>query len=122
MDENNKTKELRGLYKHIKISVSALNKIIIGLCALLIIVLVMAVSNRGFTVTFDSTGGTAAAPQKLMYGDLIEEFDPPTREGYTFAGWYLDENLTIPWDMNNDTVTSSMTLYAEWSENNPSAE
>ncbi|MCD7904942.1 MAG: InlB B-repeat-containing protein [Clostridiales bacterium] len=117
MDENNNQKQLRGLYKYVKISLSALNKVIIALCAALVIVLVIAVSNRGFTITFNTTGGTAVESQKLMYGDLIEEPEPPTREGYTFSGWYLDENLTIPWDTKTDKVTSSITLYAAWTEN-----
>ncbi|MCC8097521.1 MAG: InlB B-repeat-containing protein [Eubacterium sp.] len=117
MEENKKERELRGLYKHVKISVSALNKIIIALCAALVIVLAIAVSNRGFTVTFDSKGGTAVEAQRLMYGDLIEEPPAPMREGYTFSGWYTDENLTIPWNIETDTVTSSITLYAAWEEN-----
>lgn len=114
MEEEKNEKQLRGLYKHVKISVSALNKIIIALCAALVIVLAIAVSNRGFTVTFDTTGGTDIEPQKLMYGDFIDEPEEPTREGYTFSGWYIDENLTVPWDMEEDTVSSSLTLYAAW--------
>lgn len=116
-ENNNKQKQLRGLYKHVKISVSTLNKIIIALCAALIIVLTIAFSNRGFTITFNTMGGSPVEPQRLMYGDLIEEPAPTTREGYTFAGWFSDENLTIPWNIETDKVTSSLTLYAAWEEN-----
>lgn len=37
----------------------------------------------------------------------------PTRQGYTFGGWYTDEALTKPWNFN-DEVTGSLTLYAKW--------
>ncbi len=116
MEENKNERQLRGLYKHVKISVSTLNKVIIALCAALIIVLAIAVSNRGFTITFDTTGGTSVEAQRLMYGDFVEAPEEPQREGYAFSGWYADENLTIPWDIETDTVTASMTLYAAWTE------
>lgn len=37
----------------------------------------------------------------------------PTKEGYTFAGWFTDEALSIPWNFNT-VVTGEMTLYGKW--------
>lgn len=37
----------------------------------------------------------------------------PTRDGYTFGGWYMDEALTKPWNFNA-AVSGPMTLYAKW--------
>ncbi len=37
----------------------------------------------------------------------------PTREGYTFGGWYTDAALTIPWNFN-DKVVNTLVLYAKW--------
>ena len=37
----------------------------------------------------------------------------PTRQGYTFAGWYQDESLTTP-APESTTLTGNMTLYAKW--------
>lgn len=54
--------------------------------------------------------------QKRMYGELIEAPEPPTREGFVFDGWYLDPGAAIPWDLEEDTVTESITLYAGWKE------
>lgn len=51
-----------------------------------------------------------------MYGELIEISEPPTREGFVFDGWYLDPGATIPWNLEEDMVTESMTLYAGWKE------
>lgn len=107
---------MRGLYRNVKISVKALDKIIIGGIIVLVVLILYGIANNGYTVTFDSRGGTDVPSQELMYGDLVEEPDPPTREGYTFAGWYSDENCRYQWDMDTNQVSQSMTLYAAWEE------
>ncbi len=107
-------RQLRGLYSKVNISVKSLNIIIIVLAAALVACMVIGVSNAGFTVQFDSLGGTTVEGQKLMYGELITAPDAPTREGYVFDGWYLDQNTTRPWDLKKDVVTESLTLYAGW--------
>lgn len=107
---------MRGLYRNVKISVKTLDKIIIGGIIVLVVLILYGIANNGYTVTFDSRGGTDVPSQELMYGDLVEEPDPPTREGYTFAGWYSDENCRYQWDMDTNQVSQSMTLYAAWEE------
>ena len=112
--ENGEPRKLKGLYKGIDVSVKSLNIIIIA-CVLLIILLVaMDLREPGHTITFDSLGGTAVAPQTRMYGDLLDLPDPPTREGYVFTGWYKDYACFEPWDLEADTIQSEMTLYAGW--------
>lgn len=39
----------------------------------------------------------------------------PTRDGYTFYNWFVDENCTIPYDFTQP-VTEDTTVYAEWKE------
>ena len=107
---------MRGLYRNVKISVKTLDKIIIGGIIVLVVLILYGIANNGYTVTFDSRGGTDVPSQELMYGDLVEEPDPPSREGYTFAGWYSDENFRYQWDMDTYQVSQSMTLYAAWEE------
>ena len=114
--EEESGRELRGLYKHVKISVGALNVIIVVLSAALIACMVFGIAKRGFQVSFDTLGGTAVESQKRMYGELLEEPEVPTREGYVFDGWYRDPGLTEPWKVEEDTVTESITLYAQWKE------
>lgn len=41
----------------------------------------------------------------------------PTREGYTFGGWY---NGSAPWDFENGIVTQSMALTAKWTSTSSS--
>ncbi len=107
-------RQLRGLYSKVNISIRSLNIIIIVLVIALVACMAIGISNAGFTVNFDSMGGTMVESQKHMYGELIEAPIPPTREGYLFDGWYWDQNTTRPWDIENDTVTESLTLYAGW--------
>lgn len=108
-------RQLRGLYKHVKISVKTLDKIILGGIIALVLVVVFALKTSGYHVTFDSRGGTDVAYQELRYGDLVTEPEPPTREGYRFTGWYSDEGCTILWDFDADAVGNDFTLYAGWS-------
>ena len=107
-------RQLRGLYSKVNISVRSLNIIIVVLAAALVVCMAAGVSNAGFSVRFDTVGGTTVESQKRMYGELIEAPDPPAREGYVFDGWYLDQNATRPWDLQKDVVTESVTMYAGW--------
>lgn len=38
----------------------------------------------------------------------------PSRDGYSFQGWYKDTALTQPWINGADKVKSDITLYAKW--------
>ena len=112
--ENEESRKLKGLYKGVNVSVKTLNIIIIA-CVLLIIVLVaMDLQDPGLTVSFDSLGGSDVASQQQMYGELLQLPDPPSREGYTFTGWYKDYACFEPWNDTTDTIQSDMTLYAGW--------
>ncbi|MCI8357320.1 MAG: InlB B-repeat-containing protein [Lachnospiraceae bacterium] len=110
------TPQLRGLYSKVKISVRSLNIIIVVLAALLIVCMAYGIAKGGFRVSFDTQGGTVVESQIRMYGELLEEPELPTREGFVFDGWYLDPGGTVPWNTNTDVVTESMTLYAKWKE------
>ncbi|WP_285855316.1 InlB B-repeat-containing protein [Paenibacillus cellulositrophicus] len=67
------------------------------------------------TVTFDSQGGSAVElATGVVSGTTISEPPAPTKEGFTFAGWYKDTLGTDAWNFATDVVTSDMTLYAKW--------
>ncbi|MFI3141906.1 MAG: InlB B-repeat-containing protein [Clostridia bacterium] len=107
----------RNLYKTTKVSIKALNVfIVIGIVAI-IGCLVFLVGTNGFTITFESYGGTAVESQVVMYGELLSEPEDPVREGYTFDGWYWDYELNgEAWDFSVDTVDDNTFLYAKWVE------
>ncbi len=115
-EEEQKPREFRGLYKHVKISVKTLDRIIVGCIALIIILVALDLRNPGFTITFDSNGGTDVEPQNQMYGELLDVPENPTREGYEFTGWYLDSACDDKWDEDEDVIETDFTLYAGWEE------
>lgn len=105
----------RGLYNNVHISVKTLDKVIIGGILVIVFLLLFGIMNNGYTVSYNSKGGSDVPAQNdVMYGDLLPEPEPPTREGYVFQGWYLDENETQSWDFETNPVEQSMTLYAAW--------
>lgn len=107
-------RRLRGLYRNVKISVKTLDTIIIACILVIVVLLAIDLQNPGFTITFDSKGGTDVAPQNRMYGELLTAPEPPTREGYTFTGWYRDSACYELWNTETDTIQQDMTLYAGW--------
>ena len=106
--------KFRGLYRYVKISVKTLDKIIVACIAVIILVVALEMRDPGFTITFDSRGGTDVPAQSQMYGDKLQVPEPPTREGYRFTGWYTDEACFEPWDLENQTIETETTLYAGW--------
>jgi uncharacterized repeat protein (TIGR02543 family) len=74
------------------------------------------VSGTTYNVTFNSNGGSSVTGTSANAGSLISKPADPTKEGYTFAGWYKDEALTNVWSFDSDLVTESITLYAKWAE------
>jgi uncharacterized repeat protein (TIGR02543 family) len=71
-----------------------------------------------YTVSFDSNGGSSVSNQTINEGDKVTQPTDPTKEGYIFNGWYSDEETTNLWNFDTDTVTSDITLYADWIVNN----
>ena len=70
-----------------------------------------------YTITFNSNDGTSVAPQNVNAGEKLTEPTPaPTREGFTFDGWYEEATFNNKFDFNTP-ITSNRTLYANWIEN-----
>ena len=69
--------------------------------------------NTYFTVTFDSNGGSVVANQTVREGEKAVEPTAPTKDGYTFGGWYTDSALTERFSFNT-VITANITLYAKW--------
>ena len=108
------TPKFRGLYRHVKISVRALDWII-GICiAVILVVFALEMRDPVFTITFDSRGGTDVPAQNQMYGELLDVPEPPTREGYLFTGWYKDHACFEQWNVEIETIETDITLYAGW--------
>lgn len=104
-----------GMYRGVKIPVKVLNwGIVIGIMALALTIIILA-STGGYTITFDSKGGTEVQSQRLKYGNQLVEPETPEKAGYAFDGWFYDEEYKTKWNFETDTVNATRTLYAKWS-------
>ncbi len=72
---------------------------------------------NSYTVTFNTNGGSSVDQQTVVYGNKPTEPTTPTKDGYTFDGWYKDEALTTPWVFGLDIISDNTTIYASWIEN-----
>lgn len=71
-----------------------------------------------YAVTFDSKGGSEVAPEtfEVVNGTVegtVAKPDDPTKPGFDFKGWYVDEACTTEYTFGNKP-TGSITLYAKW--------
>ncbi|MDO5294863.1 MAG: InlB B-repeat-containing protein [bacterium] len=71
--------------------------------------------NRIAFVDFDAKNGTELETQIAEINGLLSApTSVPKRTGYTFAGWYRDEQCKQPWNFDFDLVQEDMLLYAKW--------
>ena len=73
--------------------------------------------NEGFITTVDVTlvDGDKSEKKKIDYGADIAALGTPTKQGYTFTGWYTDEDCKTRYP-NEQLFTNinGITLYAGW--------
>lgn len=68
-------------------------------------------------VKFDAVGGKQKTYAiALNQAEKLLEPEEPNKEGFTFSGWYVDEEYTTKWNFKTDVVTENITLYAKWIE------
>lgn len=66
------------------------------------------------TVTFDTGDAGSTIPEAtVQHGDAVVAPAAPTRDGYTFTGWFTDTEATDPFDFETP-VTTDLILYAGW--------
>lgn len=70
---------------------------------------------KEYNITYIPNGGTnnPSNPATYKTGDT-KDFLNPTREGYTFLGWYEDENFTNEKPGIDATDIGDKTVYAKW--------
>ena len=67
-----------------------------------------------YTVTFETSGGSAVDPVTVDAGSTVTKPADPMKSGHNFGGWYKDSALQTPWNFDADTVTAKTMLYAKW--------
>ena len=71
-----------------------------------------------YNVYFNAMGGNAVSPVGSD-GKTIELPTAPTRENFTFVGWYYDRALTNAFDKDSlatKPLEADITLYAKWAQ------
>ena len=71
-----------------------------------------------YTLSFETNGAGKIESKVLDKYDVIEVPEQnPTKDGYTFLGWFLDENFTKPFT-EGFQILEDTTLYAKWVKEN----
>lgn len=65
-----------------------------------------------YTLHYESNGDTAYKDERCSSGTKVTLDKTPTRESYTFTGWYADKALTQK--ITSVTMNSDKTVYAGW--------
>ncbi|MCR4726820.1 MAG: DUF6273 domain-containing protein [Clostridia bacterium] len=67
-------------------------------------------------LNLNSNDNTTEYPKTFTVESETIFLNPPTRTGYTFLGWYLDENFLKPYkyDYIPQGTAEEITLYAKW--------
>ena len=69
---------------------------------------------KNFSLSYEPNGGSYVAGGTYPYKSSVSvSTETPTRDGYTFAGWYLDQELSQPAG-TSVTIEGNTTLYAKW--------
>lgn len=91
------------------------SKIFVALliAALLVVSVALVACNGGYTLTFETNGGTAIDPVSFKKGQKVT---PPvtTKTNFTFDGWYADADLEVPFEQFDKMPDSDVTVYAKW--------
>lgn len=72
-----------------------------------------------YEITYNLNGGSFEENSIKYYStkDDLNNIKSPTKDGYRFIGWYLDENLTSPlFPISSSFECSNLTLYASFTE------
>ena len=73
---------------------------------------------KDYEVSFVTEHGDAPTSQNVKYNGTAKDPGKLTAEGYTFIGWYTDDNYSKKFDFTKP-IKSNTTVYAKWEKNAP---
>lgn len=73
---------------------------------------------KDYEVSFITEHGNAPDSQNVPYNKTADDPGTLTADGYTFGGWYADEDHTIEFDFKTP-ITGDTKVYAKWEKNAP---
>ena len=65
------------------------------------------------TLTFETNGGSAIDPVTVRHGNAVARPTDPTKDKYTFIGWYVDPEFTAKYDFAT-VLEADKTIYAKF--------
>ena len=65
------------------------------------------------TLTFETNGGSAINPVTVRHGNAVAKPADPTKDKYTFIGWYVDPEFTAKYDFAT-VLEADKTIYAKF--------
>lgn len=65
------------------------------------------------TLTFDTMGGSAIDPVTVRHGNAVARPAAPTKDKYTFIGWYVDPEFSAEYDFAT-VLEADKTIYAKF--------
>ena len=69
-------------------------------------------------ISLEFQGGIIKNSTVMTYRDSLAPAPPdPTREGYSFTGWYNEPECIDSFNFSTDTIRRNITIYADWSIN-----
>lgn len=71
------------------------------------------------TIEFKTDDESESTKKKVAYNSKLKKPEDPTKDGYIFEGWYIDEELETPYDFST-RIKKGFTLYAKWRQTNTS--
>ncbi|WP_025724459.1 InlB B-repeat-containing protein [Acholeplasma granularum] len=71
------------------------------------------VNPESFTVSFDTDNAGTIADQSVLSGQMATMPTNPTKEGFTFVGWFASLEATTPFNFATP-IANDLTLYAKW--------
>ena len=111
----NCTKETRPTNKRLVVSLCIFAAIIVVcLCALSYIIFGIVLQKDSYLVKFDTGCEAVISDLVVKEGNTLNNITAPTKNGYTFDGWYAGEQK---WDLQKDKIKGNTTLTAKWIAN-----
>jgi uncharacterized protein (TIGR02145 family)/uncharacterized repeat protein (TIGR02543 family) len=67
-----------------------------------------------YRVSFEANGGSAVTAQDVAYNGFATVPAAPTKNGYSFGGWYISNTLTTEFDFASTPIVAARVVYAKW--------
>ncbi len=88
--------------------------VVVAAFILLIIIIKFMVKHWKYVIRFKTNGGSSVGRVRASKGEYFVLPEPPVKDGYVFAGWFIDKALKVRFIGNCMTRRRSFKLYAKW--------